>query len=343
MTTPAPLSDNALTVLIAQLVKRDSTTGNYQNLWISAAAALEQLRAQRDEARSDRDDAQDIAVMVEVERDALRAMLAECRDEAQVMAGIIRDIARGSVGYDDKPGFGRQHSEQWYRGEGHMHWTALLAKVDAVLDARQEVMPDARVSDGSTGSGDLSGNTDAGVVDRSQTRPAMSGAHPSNTPTEPAQEGAARHAAPDSDDANVPAVLRDSGEINAGEDASEAKAPSASAPAPSTASDRERAAAVASRAFAVGLPHSVQVAIARDAAITFLDGLTAEIAAEFAAVRTEAYAAGIEDAARAAIIFPRGSAHTYASENADLYRAQEDLCETIAARIRSLATEERTP
>ena len=31
-----------------------------------------------------------------------------------------------------------------------------------------------------------------------------------------------------------------------------------------------------------------------------------------------------------------GKAHTYASENADTYRAQDDVCAKIAARIRAL-------
>lgn len=32
-------------------------------------------------------------------------------------------------------------------------------------------------------------------------------------------------------------------------------------------------------------------------------------------------------------VFPRGSAHTYASENADIYRAQEKSCEMCAEAI----------
>lgn len=37
--------------------------------------------------------------------------------------------------------------------------------------------------------------------------------------------------------------------------------------------------------------------------------------------------------------FPRGSAHTYASENADRYIAQEETCELIAKAIRDAGRE----
>jgi hypothetical protein len=58
---------------------------------------------------------------------------------------------------------------------------------------------------------------------------------------------------------------------------------------------------------------------------------------EWAAKYDEARAAERERCAKVAErMFPRGSAHTYASENADLYRAQEATCEQIAAAIRAL-------
>jgi hypothetical protein len=45
----------------------------------------------------------------------------------------------------------------------------------------------------------------------------------------------------------------------------------------------------------------------------------------------------LEEAARVAeSLYPRGSAHTYASENADRYIAQEDTCESVASEIRAL-------
>ena len=54
-------------------------------------------------------------------------------------------------------------------------------------------------------------------------------------------------------------------------------------------------------------------------------------------IRTPAEA--LEAAAQiAAGKWPRGSAHTYASENADRYIALEDASEAIAAAIRSLAS-----
>lgn len=50
-------------------------------------------------------------------------------------------------------------------------------------------------------------------------------------------------------------------------------------------------------------------------------------------------AAKAQAAAVARATFPRGSAHTYASENADIYLAQEAACERAATRI--LAMEPR--
>lgn len=56
------------------------------------------------------------------------------------------------------------------------------------------------------------------------------------------------------------------------------------------------------------------------------------------------YRKAIEDAAKVALeMYPRGSAHTYASENADLYHAQEGTCEEIAKRIKALLTESAIP
>ena len=47
-------------------------------------------------------------------------------------------------------------------------------------------------------------------------------------------------------------------------------------------------------------------------------------------------AGGIEKAAKVAEKAYGGPAHTYASENAELYRAQDEACAKIAASIRSL-------
>lgn len=59
------------------------------------------------------------------------------------------------------------------------------------------------------------------------------------------------------------------------------------------------------------------------------------------AARASARREGMEEAAKiAAGMWPRGSAHTYASENADRYHALEDASEHIAAAIRSLAAKE---
>lgn len=61
-------------------------------------------------------------------------------------------------------------------------------------------------------------------------------------------------------------------------------------------------------------------------------GLVPEIAEALAAIR----AAEREACARIAEArFPRGRAHTYASENADRYIALEDAAEVIAAAIRA--------
>lgn len=66
------------------------------------------------------------------------------------------------------------------------------------------------------------------------------------------------------------------------------------------------------------------------------DALSAAQAREDAAYRR-----GVEDAARvAAEKWPRGAAHTHASENADVYRAYEDAGARCAAAIRQLATKE---
>lgn len=60
----------------------------------------------------------------------------------------------------------------------------------------------------------------------------------------------------------------------------------------------------------------------------------------FVAYLNAAYAAGraggIEKAAKVAEKAYGGPAHTYASENAELYRAQDEACAKIAASIRSL-------
>ena len=45
----------------------------------------------------------------------------------------------------------------------------------------------------------------------------------------------------------------------------------------------------------------------------------------------------IEQCAKIAENFFGGKAHTYSSENADLYRAQDAACKLIAAKIRALA------
>ena len=44
----------------------------------------------------------------------------------------------------------------------------------------------------------------------------------------------------------------------------------------------------------------------------------------------------LEEAARVAEKAFGGKAHTYASENADIYRAQDAACERIASHIRAL-------
>jgi hypothetical protein len=62
-------------------------------------------------------------------------------------------------------------------------------------------------------------------------------------------------------------------------------------------------------------------------ALALLDALSAQ----------SGWREGVEAAARVATkMFPRGGAHTYASENADAYRAQEHAAEQIAAAIRAL-------
>ncbi len=48
----------------------------------------------------------------------------------------------------------------------------------------------------------------------------------------------------------------------------------------------------------------------------------------------------LEEAARAAEKAYGGPAHTYASENADIYRAQDGACDRIATIIRSLKSKD---
>lgn len=60
--------------------------------------------------------------------------------------------------------------------------------------------------------------------------------------------------------------------------------------------------------------------------------IEARIEQALAAARAE----GMREAAKiAAGVWPRGSAHTYASEHADVYLAQEDACVVISMRILS--------
>lgn len=55
-------------------------------------------------------------------------------------------------------------------------------------------------------------------------------------------------------------------------------------------------------------------------------------------LRREAAAQALEEAAAIAEqTYPRGGAHTYASENADRYIALEDACEVVAKRLRARA------
>lgn len=71
-----------------------------------------------------------------------------------------------------------------------------------------------------------------------------------------------------------------------------------------------------------------------------LDTEIARLKAELADVRQTARRKALEDAAQVAeATYPRGSAHTYASENADRYVAMEDAAEFIAGRIRALLKE----
>lgn len=64
-------------------------------------------------------------------------------------------------------------------------------------------------------------------------------------------------------------------------------------------------------------------------------------AKDLASVEKRSYARGVEDAAKVAErVYPKGSAHTYASENADRYMAQEETCQIVANRIRALLPKE---
>ncbi len=64
---------------------------------------------------------------------------------------------------------------------------------------------------------------------------------------------------------------------------------------------------------------------------------SAELASSLIALTRSVRAAAIEECARIAEGCFGGKAHTYASENADLYRAQDAACALIAAKIRALA------
>jgi hypothetical protein len=48
------------------------------------------------------------------------------------------------------------------------------------------------------------------------------------------------------------------------------------------------------------------------------------------------WALAVAKGSKAANVLPRGSAHTYASENADLYRAQEAVSESASAAVAAL-------
>lgn len=209
VTTPAPLDDAALQQIedslrqAHEVASRMPPMNSVEQLWLRAADALAQLRAQRDEARVIASGRTHFSADTE-EVASLRALLAECRDVLWELHSPLNHTMA-------------DRGRSCFCPAGR-----LLTKLDAVLDVRQEPelenLPSKffiKPSHPSTTPPEFTSPYGGNAA----TAPVLA-AHPSTTPT----EGAARHAA-------------DVGRVASGAPEPD---PSASAPAPS-ASDVQRA------------------------------------------------------------------------------------------------------